>query len=366
MANSNIRFRTAVTAAVLCIALSLAVSCNKKSTAQISLPELMELIHADVFDSTSVFFGDYSKYPSNISKLPVGVFCIGSPVNNLLSDLLTRDKFDNITGSGQLDDLSDMAGENFVTFTIHKESMDSIGGAEPLDMAVLHTLFLTGNEFFDNAQQTKIIVAGGEMDDVVTTDRIQKFLSMTNTGVKYISVAGATAETIIDSLENLPGSYAVAFLGETETIKSERYAKHLANVAKERGFAKNVPVINQSISDTDASGIPMVDAALIALLRNYRISESSVPIKAIIVEPDLDDEQVSTLLSILNYYRSIISTGANPYKSIIAEDVIILNPNKCAATKCYQTLRADGNLALSITEQLVSRYSYPSGFNYAF
>ncbi|MBQ7222412.1 MAG: hypothetical protein IJS02_02975 [Bacteroidales bacterium] len=326
----------------------------------------MELIHADVFDSTSVFFGDYSKYPEDISKLPIGVFNIGSSLDPLLTDLMVHDTFDNITGSSEDDKLADLAGENFVTFTIHKEAIDSLGGAEPLDMAVLHTLFLTGNDFFDEAQQTKIIVAGGDMDDVVTTERIQKFLSMTNTGVKYISVAEATAEAIIDSLENVQGSYAVAFIGNSETILSERYAKHLSNVARKKEFSKNVPVINQSLPGPDVSGFPMVDAALTALLHNYRISESSVPIKAIIVEPDLDDEQTDMLLSILTYYRSIISTGTNPYKSIIAEDVIILNPNKCAAVKCYQTLRQDGNLALSITEQQIHRFSYPSGFTYVF
>lgn len=327
-----------------------------------SLSELVDLIDANVFDSTSVFFGDYSNYSENISKLPIGVFNLSESVNPLLHTLQTYDKFDNISADPFKDDLADLAGENFVTFSIFPTALDSLAGVQTMDLAVLHTLFLTGNEFFENSKKTKIIVSGGRIDDFETTEKLHKLLSFTNTGVKYISVAEATAECIIDSIGVDEGPFAVAFLGETETIVRDIYSKYLNNIAKNRGITNNVPIINQSISEKDEVGIPMIDAALISLLRSYRLSESTVPIKAIIIEQDIDDSQVELLQDIINHYRSIISTGINPYKSIIAEDVIFINPNKCAAIKCYETLREDGNLAYSITEQIVERFTYPSSF----
>ena len=101
--------------------------------------------------------------------------------------------------------------------------------------------------------------------------------------------------------------------------------------------------------------------SIVSLLERYRESGKSAPIRAIILGCTHYPFYLETLKQCLGELRDYREDGRYPYRDLIAEEVTFIDPAVYTAIECYQTLRADGNLAYRISPTQVEAYiSVPS------
>ena len=100
---------------------------------------------------------------------------------------------------------------------------------------------------------------------------------------------------------------------------------------------------------------------MVELLERHRKSGKSTPIRAIILGCTHYPFYQETLQQSLDELRDYREDGRYPYRDLIADSVFFIDPAVYTAIECYQTLRADGNLAYRITPTRVDAYiSVPS------
>ncbi len=101
---------------------------------------------------------------------------------------------------------------------------------------------------------------------------------------------------------------------------------------------------------------------LVSLVERHRQSGSNVPIKAVILGCTHYPFLIETLQQVIGELRDYTVNGSHPYRHLIAENLIFIDPAVYTAIECYSTLRADGNLAYRITDTKVDAFiSVPSG-----
>lgn len=96
---------------------------------------------------------------------------------------------------------------------------------------------------------------------------------------------------------------------------------------------------------------------LVSLVERHRQSGSIVPIRAIILGCTHYPFHVETLkrhIDELREYRE--PDGTFPYRNLLAEDIQFIDPAVNTAIECYETLRADENLAFRISQHSVDAY----------
>ncbi|MCF0177301.1 MAG: hypothetical protein HUJ90_01640 [Bacteroidales bacterium] len=350
MGNSNIR--NSLSAAIIAITI-LSVTACKRSDEQVDLARFMENMEATVFDSTSAYYGNFEAYPTDISKLPIGVFDLNGNLDEYLKFLRQNDIFDNINGSTTPDQIPDLAGEKFVIFSYQPDSTVSF------DLASMHTLFLTGNDYFQDAQRTKLILANGNLEENDILLKIKKFLALTGTGVKIISSSETTAETIIDLLYRTDdeNDFAVGIMAQSGTIAAKEYERALSRMEDERGLIYRIPSFHVSISN-DETGYSMMDAAFISLIESLHASGTKCVMRAVVTDFAVDEAIIDTFRKIIDNYRSLRVGVEFPYRELLDPDMQFINPAQTAVTACYKQLRADKNLALNITKQEFDSFTY--------
>ena len=100
---------------------------------------------------------------------------------------------------------------------------------------------------------------------------------------------------------------------------------------------------------------------MVELLERHRLSGSSAPIRAIILGCTHYPFYLETLKQSLAELKDYREDGRYPYRDLIGDNVIFIDPAIYTAIECYNTLRADGNLAYRITPTRVDAYiSVPS------
>lgn len=100
---------------------------------------------------------------------------------------------------------------------------------------------------------------------------------------------------------------------------------------------------------------------IVSLLERHRRSGKGTPIRSIILGCTHYPFHLETLREMLDYLREYREDGRYPYRDLIADTVTFIDPAVYTAIECYQTLRADGNLAYRITPTQVNAYiSIPS------
>ncbi|MBR6423586.1 MAG: aspartate/glutamate racemase family protein [Bacteroidales bacterium] len=100
---------------------------------------------------------------------------------------------------------------------------------------------------------------------------------------------------------------------------------------------------------------------MVELLERHRQSDKGTPLRAIILGCTHYPFYLETLQQSLEELRSYREDGRYPYRDLIADEVIFIDPAIYTAIECYNTLRADGNLAYRITPTRVEAYiSVPS------
>ena len=100
---------------------------------------------------------------------------------------------------------------------------------------------------------------------------------------------------------------------------------------------------------------------MVELLERHRQTEKGTPLRAIILGCTHYPFFQETLKQKLDELKDYREDGRYPYRDLIADDVIFIDPAVYTAVECYNTLRSDGNLAYRITPTRVDAYiSVPS------
>ena len=101
--------------------------------------------------------------------------------------------------------------------------------------------------------------------------------------------------------------------------------------------------------------------AMVELMERHCKSGSSAPIRAIILGCTHYPFYQESLRQSLEELRDYREDGRYPYRDLIADSVLFIDPAVYTAIECYNTLRADGNLAFRISPTRVDAYiSVPS------
>ncbi len=95
---------------------------------------------------------------------------------------------------------------------------------------------------------------------------------------------------------------------------------------------------------------------LVSLIEKYRAGGSKSPIKAIILGCTHYPFALQTLEKVIEEMRNYKKDGNYVYRSLLAKDLVFIDPALYTAIECYNTLRTDNNLALRITGQELQSY----------
>ena len=333
--------------------------CKEAAPVEVNLDPLARQA---LYDTTSSYYTDFSKYPKNIADLPIGIFGLGTGTADMLETALALDSYDNITGEAGSDRIRDFAGENFICYTALSDAdniYDASGKLDVHDAAIKHTLFLVGDKCAEGVKErAKIILAAGNITRGTGLDDIRQMLDVSNSGVKIISVAEEGVKSLLDELADKPMlNYSVGMLADSLAIASGAYPQMMKDISAERGLGSVAPMVCQRMDAVDSVSAADIRKAFAAMVESHYTAGKPSPICALITDIDLDQEAREAIQDEINTYRSKRIGGDYPYRAFINDRLIFINPLKCAAEECYRVLRADNNLALRIGGEKVFHYT---------
>jgi len=95
---------------------------------------------------------------------------------------------------------------------------------------------------------------------------------------------------------------------------------------------------------------------LVSLVEKLRRSGSKAPLKAVILGCTHYPFLIETLQQVIEELKAYNVDNVYPYRDLISDDMVFIDPALYTAIECYNTLRQDGNLALRTTDTEVSAY----------
>lgn len=295
-----------------------------------------EAARAAMYDTASVNFVDFSNY-GELRRLPIGIFDADSTSMTLLETFVAMDCFDNITGERRSDGIADFAGEYFQYYTAGSDAD-----------CFRSTLFLMQDRYWDSfvKERSKIVVAGGFLTAAGGLDDILALSDYNAAGVKVISEIEAGVRAVFDSLSNDNiSAFTIAALSDSSQDALKAYTEAIRKVAAENGNTRSISMIS---GDDSPEGLARI-------VENLRSGNSKSPLKVIVVE-GADEGFRKSCADLLEKYRGMFVNGTYPYRSILADEIVFIDPSLCAAVECYRTLRADRNLALRAEKQKVNYF----------
>ena len=93
----------------LSVSVLILAGCSNEEKKDSMLP----ISSKSLYDTSSVYYAEFDKYPTDLSTLPIGVIDASSEGFSVVEDLLVADYVDNITGALSPDGIPDFGGENF-------------------------------------------------------------------------------------------------------------------------------------------------------------------------------------------------------------------------------------------------------------
>ena len=341
------------------VALTSLVCCRPRT---VETGEMYGLVKTALYDTTSGYYGGFANYPSNIAELPIGIFDLNLGGMAALERITQLDRFDNITSSENPDLIPDFAGEHFIYYTALSNAdstRNSTGEVNIRDAAIKNTLFLMGDKCAQGEKErAKIVIASGNLTYGTGINDIRQMLDASGTGVKMVSVVEEGIKGLLDAMESLGITYcAVGLLADGATISKGAYQQMLRDVGAARGYRKVIPMVTRDLNCEDSIGLYMLDEAFSQMIEQHYHSGSSTPISAVLVENVLTPELMALYNDIIRNYRSKRIGGNYPYRNVISEEVLFIDPTEYAAMECYRVLRSGSNLALRITPQDIRHYT---------
>lgn len=343
----------------LLVAAAAVSACKSAPVQQVALDPLAQ---EALYDTTSSYYTDFSKYPKNIADLPIGIFDLNPTSAGTLTRTVMLDCFDNITGSERPDRINDFAGEHFIYYTALSDAdsvYDANGRMDIHDAALKNTLFLVGDKCAQgNKERAKIVIAAGNITRANGLNDIRAMLTASGSGVKAIGVVEEGVKGLLDELAQMPMlNYSIGLLADSLTIVSGAYQQTMRDIMRERGLKATIPVVGQPLAAKDTLHGPSLANAFVSMIERHYSDGQPFPICAVISETYLDEQQIAVFQDIADNYRSKRINGDYPYRSVISDKLIFIDPYECAAKECYRVLRRDNNLALRIEDNQVIHYT---------
>ncbi|MBQ9582928.1 MAG: hypothetical protein IJR25_01185 [Bacteroidales bacterium] len=356
--------RTRFTLYVLMLATMCVAGCKDAPVQETDLDPLVKMA---LYDTTSSYYTDFSTYPRNIADLPIGIFDLHAHGSGTLERTVLLDRFDNITGGEKPDRIRDFAGEHIIYYTALSDAdslYDDQGRMDIHDAAIKNTLFLVGDKCAQgDKERAKIVIAAGNITRSTGLDDIRAMLAASGSGVKAIGVVEEGVKGLLDALLELPVlNYSIGLIADSLTIASGAYQQTMQDILAERGIKSAIPLVSQSFEATDSLSTATLSTAFATMLENHYSDGKPFPICAVICDASLDDDfsdedLAAAFQEVINNYRSKRINGNYPYRSVVSDKLIIVNPAELAAMECYRVLRKDNNLALRIEDQQVLLYT---------
>ena len=396
----NLFTTSRIVAIFLSITISLS-SCSegKKSTELSDHPAIIE--HA-LSDSSFSYYAHYDQYPEQRDTLPIGMFDSGTGGLTVLEAFLSLDDFNNATGDPSPDGKPDFQDEKFV-FLADQANMpygvyNSEGKGDYLrELVIKDAFFLTSAP-----NRTKVVVIACNTATAYGLGDIEYMFEKSKTGISVIGVINAGTKALADIISFEQGG-AVGVMATVGTIASGSYERTIRKTLKERGFSKELEIINQpglgfaeavdmesnfidpkataprdfykgpkigtdSLSiNTDLLDVYNFDTKknalltaksgtkytniqlnspgnyarlhLVNLVERLRQKNSGVKLSNIILGCTHYPYFIDTLKSVLVEMRNYKKDGMFPYKDLISEDVTFIDPAKYVARETYIALK---------------------------
>lgn len=237
-------------------------SCGRGVETAGMLPAVQEALE----DSTSVYYGDFGKYPEDISALPIGIFDCNVSGFEVVEKILTLDRFDNITGKSVPDGIPDFAGED-IQFLSDRANGPygkyiSAGNLDFLkELIVRNAVMMMGRECYNLAADdyrsgikapVKLLVVSSPVADIHGLTDINDLLEHSGTGVKAVGVIESGISEAISAADE-DGNLCVGVLFAPEGISSFEYESMIRKMAEKKGVAGKIQVFNQEAVGLDAA-----------------------------------------------------------------------------------------------------------------
>ncbi len=244
---------------IIILIFSAALCSCKKNVRQ--TPINLPIVDKALYDSTSIFYGNFEEYPEDLKMLPIGVFDSGTGGLTVLEKIISLDVFDNITGNKTNDDILDFAGEHFIYLADQANmpygNYNAEGKSDYLrELVIKDALFLLDDNYYQTQYSSeadgekprvKIIVIACNTATAYGLKDITSLLEQSNTGVKVIGVINAGVKATFDRLkvgeDEVP--FAIGVLATPGTIASGAYQRTIEEMIAERGIKTEVTVVNQ-------------------------------------------------------------------------------------------------------------------------
>ena len=264
----------------------------------------------------------------------------------------------------------------------------------------------------------KILVIACNTATAYGLEDVRAMLEAQGGGTKVIGVINAGVKAALDRLEACQEPFAVGVLATPGTISSGAYERTIRAELSARSLTLPVTVVNQagygfaeavdaepdyvnpSLSEPRASyrgprlgtaddcireellpvygfedrgllyrsagplklDLQLNSAAnyarfnLVSLVDRHRASGSGVPLKAIILGCTHYPFQLETLERTLAELRAYEKDGVFPYRDLLPEDLVFIDPARYVAIECFESLKADGLLAAPGSGRTVAGY----------
>jgi glutamate racemase len=241
------------------------------------------------------------------------------------------------------------------------------------------------------------------------------------TGIRIVGVINAGVKATLDLLADGKEPYAIGVLATPGTISSGAYERTIKTLAAERRITALAGVVNQSgygfaeavdsepdfvdprltaprssyrgprtgtgegdirpelmdryrfdtgnhalLSAPDGTDLQLNSGAnyarfnLVSLIERHRLSGSTAPLKAIILGCTHYPFHLETLRKVVREMREYESGGVFPYRDLLAEDLVFIDPAHYTAVECLDALREEGLLNKHAKQSLEAYISVPS------
>ena len=399
------------------VCLCLGYGCASPKSAPLPESEPIPIIQRALYDSSSVFFGDFGHYPAYNASAPIGIFDSGTGGLTVMEAIVTLDMYNNSTGAEGPDGICDFAGETFVYLADQANMPYGNYAAEGKtdylrELVIQDVLFLMRHKVKTIAIACNTATATGLEDINILLDKSQT--GVTVTGVIHAGVKGALEK--IGKEE----SGAIGVMATVGTIQTGGYERTIKEMSTALGYTGTLQVVNQPamgfaesvdeepdfVSRTavqpranyrgpaldhpeypidrallEAYGFDFsnhgmlytgsleactqlqLNAAsnyaryhLLSLLEKLRLLPNPQPLKVLIMGCTHYPYYQETLRIMLQELRSYRRNGEYPYRNLIAEEVALIDPALNTAKELYLLLRGNNMLALSGSSNRASFY----------
>ncbi len=389
-----------------------AVLCCGCTGAEVGEPVPPSIVDVVQSGTSGLFSVDFEQYQTPDEDLPIGVFDSGIGGLTVLNEIVTIDRFNNLTHELGPDGRPDFENESFIYLgdqaNMPYGNYPSEGKTAFLkELALKDAVFLLGNRYWasrssaspslDKPPVKAIVVACNTATSYALED-IHDALKQWGIPISTVGVVAAGADGAIESLCEMKTTGAVAVMATVGTCKSDGYVREIKRSSEMAGM--EAPEIIQQGSLGLASAIEgnpeyivPAGSATFATYRGPAVGNPEAPIElSLIPEYDFDpdgllgdpqDPATWRLNSVDNYIRYDATTlvenyrrsgstepiaavilgcthfpfhqgeieasfdrlrelktpeGETPYRDLIADEVVFIDPAVLTAVQLYEAL----------------------------